>query len=155
MPALRRPPGPKGHFLLGNLPELGTDILGLFASCARDYGDVAFLSLAGWPAYVLSAPKDIEQVLVTDHKNFIKHTFFWRHVRGIFGNGLLTSEGEFWLRQRRLAQPSFHRDRIAAYGDVMTRPLILNGALAKSGTSRSYWTDPTLPPAVSCAATRS
>ncbi|HET6703045.1 MAG TPA: cytochrome P450 [Gemmatimonadaceae bacterium] len=119
MPAPVRPPGPKGHFLLGNLPELGSDILGLFASCARDHGDVAFLKLAGWPAFVLSHPEHIEQVLVTDHKNFIKHTFFWRHVRGIFGNGLLTSEGDFWLRQRRLAQPSFHRDRIAAYGDVM------------------------------------
>jgi cytochrome P450 len=121
MAAASRPPGPKGHLLLGNLPELGTDILGLFTSCARDYGDVAYLSLAGWPAFVLSHPEHIEQVLVTDHKNFIKHTFFWRHVRGIFGNGLLTSEGDFWLRQRRLAQPSFHRDRIAAYGDVMVR----------------------------------
>ena len=119
MPAAARPPGPKGHFLVGNLPELGKDILGLFTSCARNYGDVAYLSLAGWPAFVLSHPDHIEQVLVTDHKNFIKHTFFWRHVRGIFGNGLLTSEGDLWLRQRRLAQPAFHRDRIAAYGDVM------------------------------------
>jgi cytochrome P450 len=119
MPACPRPPGPKGHFLVGNLPELGADILGLFTSCARDYGDVAYLSLAGWPAVVLSHPDHIEHVLVTDHRNFIKHRFFWRHVRGIFGNGLLTSEGDFWLRQRRLAQPSFHRERIAAYGDVM------------------------------------
>ncbi|MGQ0713778.1 MAG: cytochrome P450 [Gemmatimonadaceae bacterium] len=116
-----RPAGPKGHFLVGNLPELGTDILGLFTTCARDYGDIAYLSLAGWPAFVLSHPDQIEQVLVTEHKNFIKHTFFWRHVRGIFGNGLLTSEGDFWLRQRRLAQPSFHRDRVAAYGEVMVR----------------------------------
>lgn len=119
MTAQRRPPGPKGHFLLGNLPELGSDIIGLFSSCARDHGDVAYLSLAGWPAFVLSHPNDIEHVLVTDHKNFIKHRFFWRHVRRMFGNGLLTSEGDFWLRQRRLAQPSFHRERIAAYGDVM------------------------------------
>lgn len=121
MPALSRPPGPKGTILLGNLPQLGTDILGLFTTCARDYGDIAYLSLAGWPAFVLSHPEHIEQVLVTEHKNFIKHTFFWRHVRAIFGNGLLTSEGDFWMRQRRLAQPSFHRDRIAGYGDVMVR----------------------------------
>lgn len=121
MPAASRPPGPKGHFLLGNLPELGTDILGLFTSCARQHGDIAYLSLAGWPAFVLSHPDHIEQVLVTEHRNFIKHTFFWRHVRGIFGNGLLTSEGDVWLRQRRLAQPSFHRDRVAGYGEVMVR----------------------------------
>src|ERR671923_1359708 len=119
MPTPSRPPGPKGHFLLGNLPELGNDIIGLFQSCARDYGDVAYLNLAGWPVFVLSHPGHIEQVLVTEHKNFIKHRFFWRHVRGMFGNGLLTSEGDFWLRQRRLAQPSFHRERIATYGDVM------------------------------------
>ena len=116
-----RPPGPKGHFLLGNLPELGSDILGLFTKCAREHGDVAYLRLAGWPAFVLSNPAHIEQVLVTEHRNFIKHRFFWRHVRGIFGNGLLTSEGDFWLRQRRLAQPSFHRDRVASYGDTMVR----------------------------------
>jgi cytochrome P450 len=119
--AVSRPPGPKGTVFLGNLPQLGSDILGLFSTCAREYGDIAYLSLAGWPAFVLSNPEHIEQVLVTEHKNFIKHTFFWRHVRAIFGNGLLTSEGDFWMRQRRLAQPSFHRDRIAGYGDVMVR----------------------------------
>jgi cytochrome P450 len=119
--AVSRPPGPKGTVFLGNLPQLGSDILGLFSTCAREYGDIAYLSLAGWPAFVLSNPEHIEQVLVTEHKNFIKHTFFWRHVRAIFGNGLLTSEGDFSMRQRRLAQPSFHRDRIAGYGDVMVR----------------------------------
>jgi cytochrome P450 len=58
-------------------------------------------------------------VLLTQRGNFIKHTFFFRHVTAIFGNGLLTSEGDFWLRQRRLAAPAFHPDRIAGYGDVM------------------------------------
>jgi cytochrome P450 len=58
-------------------------------------------------------------VLVAQHANFIKHSFFWRHVGAVFGNGLLTSEGEFWRRQRRLAQPAFHRDRVTSYGDVM------------------------------------
>lgn len=113
------PPGPKGHFLLGNLPEFGTDVLGFFTSAARTYGDVAYMRLAGRPAYLLSHPDHIEQVLVGQHQNFIKHSFFWRHVGAIFGNGLLTSEGSFWLRQRRLSQPAFHRDRITGYGDVM------------------------------------
>ena len=114
-----QPPGPRGHFLLGNLPEFGTDVLGFFTSAARTHGDIAYMRLAGRPAYLLTNPAHIEQVLVTQHQNFIKHSFFWRHVGAVFGNGLLTSEGSFWLRQRRLAQPAFHRDRIAAYGEVM------------------------------------
>src|SRR5262249_59360196 len=71
-------------------------------------------------AFLLENPKDIETVLLTQRSNFIKHTFFWRHVTAIFGNGLLTSEGDFWLKQRRLAAPAFHPDRIAAYGRVMS-----------------------------------
>jgi cytochrome P450 len=64
----------------------------------------------------------VEQVLTTNNKNFIKplslrSPFFYR----LLGNGLLTSEGDFWRRQRRLAQPAFHRERINAYGQVMAR----------------------------------
>jgi cytochrome P450 len=85
----------------------------------REYGDTVSLRLPGRDVLILNRPEDIESVLLTQRTNFIKHTFFWRHVAAIFGNGLLTSEGEFWLRQRRLAAPAFHPDRIAAYGDVM------------------------------------
>jgi cytochrome P450 len=71
-------------------------------------------------AFFLYNPNDIEYVLSTNAKNFIKSmslrsNFFHR----LLGNGLLTSEGDFWRRQRRLAQPAFHRQRIGAYGDVM------------------------------------
>ena len=114
-----RPAGPKGHFLLGNLPEFGRDVLGFFTSAARTHGDIAYISLPGRRAYLLSHPDLIEVVLVAQHANFIKHSFFWRHVGAVFGNGLLTSEGDFWRRQRRLSQPAFHRDRVTGYGDVM------------------------------------
>ena len=113
------PPGPKGHFVLGNLPEFGADVLGFFTRCAREYGGIVRLRLAHRTAYLLSHPDYIEYVLVTNNKNFVKHSFSWRHVRAMFGQGLLTSEGDFWLRQRRLAQPAFHRKRIASYGGVM------------------------------------
>lgn len=115
-----RPPGPRGGILLGNLPPFAADILGFLTRCVREYGDTVFLRLPGHDVFVLNRPEDIETVLLTQRTNFIKHRFFWRHVTAIFGNGLLTSEGEFWLRQRRLAAPAFHPDRIAAYGDVMT-----------------------------------
>jgi len=57
-------------------------------------------------------------VLVTQSRNFVKSSVYRRGLR-VLGNGLLTSEGDFWQRQRRLVQPAFHQERIAAYGDVM------------------------------------
>jgi cytochrome P450 len=115
----RCPPGPRGHFLVGNLPEFARDILGFLTSCAREYGDVTHLRLGKYEAYLLNHPDLVDVVLRRERENFIKHRFFWRHVTAIFGTGLLTSEGEFWLRQRRLAAPAFHPDRIATYGGVM------------------------------------
>jgi cytochrome P450 len=116
-----RPPGPKGALLLGSLPDFARDILGYMTHCAREYGDIVYLRLAGWDVFQLNHPDLIDVVLRQERDNFVKHRFFWRHVTAIFGNGLLTSEGDFWLRQRRLAAPAFHPDRIAAYGDVMVR----------------------------------
>src|SRR3989442_726537 len=115
----RLPPGPKGHFLLGNLPEFGKDLLGFITQCAREYGDIVRLRLANRVAYLLNHPDYMEYVLVTNHRNFVKNSFFWRHVKAVFGSGLLTSEGDFWLRDRRLCQPAFHREQIAGYGQVM------------------------------------
>jgi cytochrome P450 len=115
----RCPPGPRGRFLFGNLPDFAHDILGFLTSCAHEYGDVTHLRLGRYDAYLLNHPDLIDEVLRKQRENFIKHRFFWRHVTAIFGTGLLTSEGEFWLRQRRLAAPAFHPDRIAAYGGVM------------------------------------
>lgn len=116
-----RPPGPRGHFLLGSLPDFARDVLGFFEASVREYGDVVGLNLAGSKVLLLNRPTDIETVLLTNRTNFIKHTFFWRHVTAIFGNGLLTAEGDFWLRQRRLAAPAFHPERVASYGDVMAK----------------------------------
>jgi cytochrome P450 len=113
------PSGPRPRPVLGNLVEFGRDPLGFFTSCANTYGDIVSIRLGAWPAVVLNHPDLAEQVLVTHNRSFIKHRFFWRHVEALFGSGLLTSEGDFWLRQRRLAQPAFHRERIAAYSRVM------------------------------------
>jgi cytochrome P450 len=106
---------------LGSLPDLGRDVLGFFTRCARQYGDVAGFRLASWPAVLLSHPDWVEYVLVKNHQNFIKHRFFWRHVRAIFGQGLLTSEGEFWHQQRRLAAPAFAGSRLNGYGGTMVQ----------------------------------
>jgi cytochrome P450 len=103
----RRPPGPRGELFFGNLRPFAADILGYLTFCVREFGDTVSLRLPGRDVLVLNRPEDIESVLLTQRTNFIKHSFFWRHVTAIFGNGLLTSEGEFWLRQRR-RRAAFH-----------------------------------------------
>jgi cytochrome P450 len=115
----RRPPGPKGHPILGNLREFAADTLGFATRLAREHGDVARFRLVNREAWLLSGPDAVERVLVTNHRNYVKHTFFWRKVEAIFGRGLLTNEGDAWLRQRRLAQPAFHHARIAEYARIM------------------------------------
>jgi cytochrome P450 len=112
------PPGPKRRFLIGNFPFGTRDPLGLLTSWARQYGDIFYYRALHFRVYFLNHPDYIESVLVTNSRNFIKGRGLQANRR-VFGNGLLTSEGDFWLRQRRLAQPAFHRDRIAAYGGVM------------------------------------
>ncbi|MGQ0562892.1 MAG: cytochrome P450 [Gemmatimonadota bacterium] len=113
------PPGPRGGLVLGNLPEFARDVLGYHERCRDDYGDIVRLRLGARYFYLLNDPELIHTVLVSNHRNFIKHSFFWRHVTAIFGNGLLTSECEAWLRQRRLTAPAFHRERVLSYGDTM------------------------------------
>lgn len=113
------PPEIKGNLLLGVMPDFNRDILG-FVTRGRDRGDIVRARFLYINAYFLYHPADIEYVLSTNAKNFkktlsLQSNFFQRLV----GNGLLTSEGDFWRRQRRLAQPAFHRQRISGYADVM------------------------------------
>lgn len=113
------PPGPSGHPILGNLREFAADTLGFATRLAREHGDVARFRLVNRNAWLLSSPQAVERVLVANQRNYVKHTFFWRKVDAIFGKGLLTNEGDGWLRQRRLVQPAFHHERIAEYARIM------------------------------------
>jgi len=106
--------------LLGNLPDLSRNAPGFFTRTTRDQGDVVKMQVLGTDSYLLSNPTDIEKVLVTNNRNFTKSDFYKRGgTYQLLGNGLLTSDGDFWLRQRRLAQPAFHRERIASYAQTM------------------------------------
>ena len=104
--------------LRGLLPELSRDALGLMTRCARDYGDFVRVRLGLTRAVLIGHPGLVEEVLVTRHHDFRKN-LGTRRLGTLLGNGLLLSEGDFWLRQRRLMQPAFHRQRIAAMAEAM------------------------------------
>jgi cytochrome P450 len=118
MTPLVRPPGPRNRGIVGNFPLGSRDPLGLYTQWARQYGDMFYYRAFYRHIYFLNHPDLIENVLVTNSRNFIKGEALRSNQR-IFGNGLLTNEGESWLRQRRLIQPAFHRDRIQSYGNTM------------------------------------
>ncbi|HTK78205.1 MAG TPA: cytochrome P450 [Gemmataceae bacterium] len=112
------PPGPRARWITGHLSDFRAGPLEFLARCAREHGDFVPLRIGFRKILLVSDPAAIEEVLLTKSRDFIKH-FGLQMTRQLLGNGLLTSEGEFWLRQRRLAQPAFHRDRIREYGRVM------------------------------------
>ncbi len=132
-PARSFPPGPKGLPVLGNLLDMGRDTLGFLEACAHEHGDVVAFRLGSWPCVLLSNPDDIETVLVKRHGDFVKNSFFWRHVTGLFGQGILTSEGELWRRQRRIAAPAFAGPRLKAYGVTIVEHTIRQIALWRDG----------------------
>src|SRR5207253_1578687 len=116
---ITRPPGPEPHFLIGNFPLGRPDPLAVFTGWAREFGDI-FYYRAGWiHVYFLNSPELIESVLVTNQQNFRKDRVI-QNSRWFLGQGLLTSEGGEWLRQRRLSQPAFHRERLALYARIIT-----------------------------------
>ena len=116
--SITRPPGPEPHFLIGNFPLGRPDPLAVFSGWAREFGDI-FYYRAGWiHVYFLNSPELIESVLVTNQQNFRKDRVI-QNSRWFLGQGLLTSEGGEWLRQRRLSQPAFHRERLALYARII------------------------------------
>ena len=110
-------PGPKGKFLVGNAIEFGQDPLGFMTECAQQYGEMIPLRFGNSSGLFLTNPDYIEQLL-KDRESFVTSKRL-KTLETLLGQGLLTSDGDTWFRQRRLAQPVFHQKRIASYGAVM------------------------------------
>jgi cytochrome P450 len=87
----------------------------------REYGGLVSLHLPSMKVWLVSDPALIEQVLVTDTKSYRKDRAIRFLGNEVIGQGLLSSEGDLWRRQRRLAQPAFHKERIAQYTEIMIR----------------------------------
>jgi len=114
----RHPPQPKPHFITGNLPEFRANTLE-FLREMRTHGDLASFRFGPLRAYVVNGPDLVQQVLVRDADKFHKAGALKAATGPVVGNGLLTSDGEVWKRQRRLVQPAFHAQRVGTYARVM------------------------------------
>jgi cytochrome P450 len=112
------PPGPRGYPILGVLPQLRSDPIGTFLDASDRYGDIVHLKAGPYHGFLLSDPADIKHVLQDNARNYHKSPLYAR-LKDSLGNGLLTSEDAVWLRQRRLAQPAFHRLRLITMADAM------------------------------------
>jgi len=112
-------PGPRAGFFFGSGAHFRRDQLGFYEACAREYGDFVQTRMGPFRIFLIYHPDAIEELLVTRNRDFIKSPGV-RLLRPLLGEGLLLSEGDTWLRQRRLMQPAFHRQRVAGYGDVMS-----------------------------------
>ncbi|MFY9611099.1 MAG: cytochrome P450 [Blastocatellia bacterium] len=119
MASITHPPSPKSRGFLGHLTMFRRDPPKFLLDSAREYGDVVHFRFGPQAVYLLNHPDYIRDVLVTNNRNFVKSRGL-EMAKKFLGEGLLTSEGEFHRRQRRLAQPAFHRHRINAYATVMT-----------------------------------
>jgi cytochrome P450 len=114
-------PSPPGWPLIGHIPAAQSDLLGLLMRARETCGDIAALHFGPMHGHLLSHPTHIRHVLQDNHRNYTKQTRGYEKMRALLGAGLLTSEGDFWRQQRRLIQPPFHRQHLAAFADTMAQ----------------------------------
>jgi cytochrome P450 len=118
--AAREPSGPPPVSLWSVLRGRKVDPYARWSAIRERHGDVSRYRYALRDGFFVSSAEGAKRILQDNAQNYDKEHPSYRMLRRLFGNGLLTSEGDFWLRQRRLAQPSFQRERIASMSAGMT-----------------------------------
>ncbi|XDD50404.1 cytochrome P450 [Leptospira sp. WS92.C1] len=114
----KSPPGSYGFFALRHLPKMRRDIIGFFQDMKKKHGDVVLFGIRKTRIFMIQSPEDIRHILQENSANYQKSVFYIE-LKRILGKGLLTSEGDFWKKQRRLIQPAFHRQRISEFTHTM------------------------------------
>ncbi|MFE5796270.1 cytochrome P450 [Streptomyces sp. NPDC056503] len=126
--------------VIGSMFDLRNDSLGTFLRARRDHGDVVRIT-AGPPGvrahvYAVFSAEGAQQVLAGESANFRKENAFYQEIRESFGNGLLTSQDDDYLRQRRLVQPLFTKRRVDGYADAIASEVTtLTSEWEKSGAT--------------------
>ena len=115
-------PGPEGSPIIGNIPQLRAEknLYDVWINLHREFGDIVRLEVAGTRLFVVRDPDTIQHILQLNNKNYIKGPRM-DFLKPLVGEGLITSEGDYWRRQRRLIQPAFHRKQIAEMADIMVQ----------------------------------
>ncbi len=126
----RHPPGPKGNLFLGVMREYSrADRLEYLTDLRNAFGDIVRARFGPFPVYMLYHPDDVHEVLVKQASKFYKTRLTKVIFNRFLGSGLIVSDGDFWKRQRKLAQPAFHARRIESYAQTMVEytQRMLNG----------------------------
>lgn len=117
----RQAPGPRGGLVMGNLAAYKRNPITMLLRLHQQYGDVARNRLGPFVTHALAHPDHIQYVLQENHRNYVRGRFY-DNFKMFFGDGLLTTDGEFWRRHRRVVQPLFHKKQVdahtAAVGDA-------------------------------------
>src|SRR5437764_13642218 len=129
------PPGPPSNLIRSLFGAMQQNPLEYFTEMAQKYGDVSGMRIGNFRSFFVNHPDLIEDILVNNTRKFHKCRILQAN-KYLFGEGLLTSEGDFWLRQRRLTQPAFHRARIATYAATMAEYAEQLAATWRNGEER-------------------
>ncbi|MGS0893200.1 cytochrome P450 [Burkholderia stagnalis] len=107
-------PGPRGSVVMGNLAEYKRNPITMLLRLQQKYGDIARNRLGPFLTHALAHPDGVQHVLQENHRNYVRGRFY-DNFKMFFGDGLLTTDGEFWKRHRRVVQPLFHRKQVETH----------------------------------------
>lgn len=113
------PPGPTPREMLQQIRIIQKDAPGFLSGMVEQYGRLSTFKVGSVPVYIVGHPDGVKQILQDHHHRYSKDTIQYNSLATITGQGLLTSDGSFWLRQRRLAQPAFARPRLTLLDQIV------------------------------------
>ncbi|MEM7125077.1 MAG: cytochrome P450 [Chloroflexota bacterium] len=109
--------------LIGSIPQMMRQQTAFLTEAHRKHGDIFNMSLGPLSFVALNHPEQAQHLFIDNARNYTKDSAFWESIRTLLGNGLPLSQGDFWLRQRRMIQPQFHRQRLVDMGNLMNEAI--------------------------------